>query len=87
MHINQQGQHVYKTKPKRCPNCASKAIADYFFGFPGKIVFEDQLLPELQQKYQVGGCEFDMGEYIREWNCKACGTDFYMKNNSILSME
>ena len=80
MHINPQGQYVYKGKPKRCPNCASGAIADFIFGYPDEIVITDQSRPVLQQKYQIGGCCIELGEFARSWHCKACGMDFYKKN-------
>lgn len=87
MKTQTQEQYVYKCKPKHCPQCLSTALADYVFGDPNDAVAADQSLPMLEQKYQVGGCAIELGECERKWHCKACRTDFYMKNNSILSME
>jgi hypothetical protein len=87
MCINQQGQYVYKAKPQRCRNCSSKAIASYVFGYPVDFVFEDQLLPTLQQQYQIGGCAIELGELAKSWHCKSCGTDFYKKNPNYVAWD
>jgi hypothetical protein len=85
MHINLQGLHVYKTKPKRCVNCASQAIACYVFGYPNSEVVADQLLPTLKQKYQIGGCQIPTDRFEKTWHCKKCRKDFYYQNPNFIA--
>lgn len=82
-----QAPYVFKTKPKRGPQCLSTAIAAYVFAYPNDVVIADQMRPMLEQKPQIGACSIELRELARSWHCKGCGMDFYNKNPNFVAWD
>ncbi len=80
MHITKNGLYVYKTKPSKCKQCGSKAIATYYFGHPNTMLFEQA---EHNDLIILAGCCIDVTRYTRAWHCNTCEIDFYVENNGL----
>lgn len=61
-------------KPRKCPNCGYKIIANVLYGEP---IFTDKLEAELAAgKTVIGGCcEISGGS--PKWHCTHCNTDIF----------
>ncbi len=65
----------YKAKPRKCPNCKSKRIANILYGYPA---FSEELSKKLDEgKITLGGCVVNPDN--PRWECADCGTLFFRK--------
>lgn len=78
----QQDKLVYQRKPRKCPECGAKQIAEYLFGMVDYPGIEQDLA---EGKIAIGGCDISRmweGELERAWRCNQCGVDLFRKDQA-----
>lgn len=66
----------YIRKPRKCPACGSKRLAEILYGL---IIYSDQLKQDLEAgKITLGGC--CISDDDPAWQCADCNEKFYRKN-------
>ncbi len=68
-------RYEYEKKPKICPVCGSKKIANILYGLP---VFSEKLNKDIETgKIVLGGCIITDDDPA--WQCTVCKKKFYRK--------
>lgn len=78
----QQNKWIYQHKPRKCPECDSKRIAEYLYGMLDYPGIEQDLA---DGKIAIGGCDITRaheGELLRAWCCTECGVDLFRKERA-----
>jgi len=64
-----------KKKPKNCPKCNSKKIAEILYGM---VDYEDVKDGLEAEQIVLGGCVHEINGPV--WQCIDCGADIYRNN-------
>ena len=71
-------RHIYKRKPRRCPECSSDKIANIFYGLP---ILSPELKRDIEnKKVFLGGCEIYPDDPT--WRCADCRTPLYREGGT-----